>query len=103
MITKASHWRYERKQILFIGVKNMNLSELVGKEIVNIVSGERLGVIGECDIIIDETTGKILALSIPRERGFFGIKRDRGDLEIPWRNVKKIGNDMIIIEYDGIY
>lgn len=81
----------------------MNLSELAGKEIVNLVSGERLGVIGECDIIIDETTGKILALSIPRERGFLGIRRDRGDLEIPWRNVKKIGNDMIIIEYDGIY
>ena len=33
----------------------------------------------------------------------FGIRKDRGDLEIPWRNVKKIGNDMIIIEYDGIY
>ena len=54
----------------------MNLSELAGKEIVNIVSGERLGVIGECDIIIDEKTGQILALSIPRERGFFGLKRD---------------------------
>ena len=48
----------------------MNLSELAGKEIVNLVTGERLGVIGECDIIIDESTGKILALSIPRERGF---------------------------------
>ena len=81
----------------------MNLSELAGKEIVNLVTGERLGVIGECDIIIDESTRKILALSIPRERGFFGIRKDRGDLEIPWRNVKKIGNDMIIIEYDGIY
>ena len=54
----------------------MNLSELAGKEIVNLVTGERLGVIGECDIIIDESTGKILALSIPRERGFFGIRKE---------------------------
>ncbi|MEG0050671.1 MAG: YlmC/YmxH family sporulation protein [Terrisporobacter sp.] len=81
----------------------MNLSELAGKEIVNIVTGERLGVIGECDLIIDEKSGGILALSIPRERGFFGIKKDKVDLEIPWRNIKKIGNDMIIIEYDGVY
>lgn len=81
----------------------MNLSEVAGKEIVNLVTGERLGVVGECDLIIEDTTGKILALLIPRERGFFGFRKDRSVLEVPWRNVKKIGNDMIIIEYDGMY
>lgn len=48
----------------------MYLSEIAGKEIVNLTTGERLGVVGECDIIVDEVTGDILALSIPRERGF---------------------------------
>ncbi|MFN1873375.1 YlmC/YmxH family sporulation protein [Clostridioides difficile] len=48
----------------------MNLSEIAGKEIVNLVTGERLGVIGECDLILDETTGGILALLIPKEKGF---------------------------------
>ncbi len=81
----------------------MYLSEIAGKEVINIVTGERLGVVGECDIIIDELNGKILALSIPRERGFLGIRKDRDVLEIPWRNVVKIGNDIIIIEYEGIY
>ena len=81
----------------------MNLSEIAGKEIVNLVTGERLGVIGECDLILDETTGEIMALLIPRERGLFGLKKDRAVLEVPWRSVRKIGNDMIIIEYDGIY
>lgn len=81
----------------------MNLSEIAGKEIVNLVTGERLGVIGECDLILDETTGNILALLIPRERGFFGLRKDKSVLEVPWRSVKKIGNDMIIIEYDGVY
>lgn len=81
----------------------MNLSEIAGKEIVNLVTGERLGVVGECDLIIDETTGKILALLIPKERGFFGRKKESSVLEVPWRSVKKIGNDMIIIEYDGVY
>ena len=40
---------------------------------------------------------------IPRERGFFGIKKDKSVLEVPWRSIRKIGNDMIIIEYDGVY
>ena len=81
----------------------MYLSEIAGKDIVNLVTGERLGVVGECDIIIDETDGSILALSIPRERGFLGLRKDKDVLEVPWRNVRKIGNDMIIIEYEGIY
>ena len=79
----------------------MYLSEIAGKEIVNLITGERLGVVGECDIIIDEATGNILALSIPR--GFLGLRKDKEVLEVPWRNVRKIGNDMIIIEYEGIY
>ena len=81
----------------------MNLSEVAGKEIVNLVTGERLGVVGECDLIIEDTTGKILASLIPRERGFLGFRKDKSVLEVPWRNVKKIGNDMIIIEYEGVY
>ena len=35
----------------------MYLSEIAGKEIVNLTTGERLGVVGECDIIVDEVTG----------------------------------------------
>ena len=31
----------------------MYLSEIAGKEIVNLTTGERLGVVGECDIIVD--------------------------------------------------
>lgn len=53
----------------------MNLSEIAGKEIVNLVTGERLGVIGECDLILDETTGGILALLIPKEKGFCQKKK----------------------------
>ena len=53
----------------------MNLSEIAGKEIVNLETGERLGVVGECDLILDEVSGEILALLIPRERGFLELKK----------------------------
>ena len=53
----------------------MNLSEIAGKEIVNLVTGERLGVVGECDLILDEVSGEILALLIPREGDFLELKK----------------------------
>ena len=56
-------FRY-KKNILNYWGENMNLSELAGKEIVNLISGERLGVIGEWDIIIDETTGNVYDINI---------------------------------------
>ena len=49
----------------------MNLSEIAGKEIVNLVTGERLGVVGECDLILDEVSGEILALLIPKRKRIF--------------------------------
>ena len=48
----------------------MNLSEIAGKEIVNLVTGERLGVVGECDLILDEVSGEIL-----EEEDFLELKK----------------------------
>ncbi len=81
----------------------MQFSELIGKEIVNISTGERIGVVGDYDLILDETSGEILALIIPPEKSFFGMRKSETSLEISWKNIRKIGSDMIIIDYDGIY
>ena len=37
------------------------------------------------------------------EKRILELKKDKSVLEVPWRSIRKIGNDMIIIEYDGIY
>lgn len=80
----------------------MRLSELGGKEIVNLNDGGRLGIIADSDLIIDEKTGKILALLVPDRRSQIKIFsfNDRNGIEIPWSSIRKIGNDMIIIELD---
>lgn len=78
----------------------MRLSHIGGKEIVNINTGERLGKIAEADLIIDSTTGKIMRLLIPEDSFHFFLFGERKYIEIPWEDVKKIGNDMIIIERD---
>lgn len=76
----------------------MRFSAISGKEIVNLNDGSRLGIIGDSDLLIDEKSGKIVALLIPEDRGFFSFLSSSSILEIPWQAIKKIGNDMIIIE-----
>ena len=76
----------------------MRFSSISGKEIVNLNDGSRLGIIGDSDLLIDEKTGKIMALLIPEDRGFFSFMSSNSLLEIPWQAIKKIGSDMIIIE-----
>jgi len=80
----------------------MLLSELGGKEIVNLNNGERLGVIADSDIIVDEKTGKIISLLIPERRFQLKLFGNNQEIEIPWDSIRKIGQDMIIIEVDYI-
>lgn len=75
----------------------MKLSELYSKEIVNIDSGENLGIFGDCDLSIDEKTGEIVSF-ISRSSSRFNFFKESKKREIQWKNIKKIGNDMIIIE-----
>jgi YlmC/YmxH family sporulation protein len=78
----------------------MRLSTLGGKEIVNLTDGGRLGVLAESDLLIDVKNGKIRALLVPDFKNQFSLFQDKGFIEIPWNCVKKIGNDMIIIELE---
>ncbi|QZY56803.1 YlmC/YmxH family sporulation protein [Crassaminicella profunda] len=78
----------------------MRLSKLGGKEIVNLSDGGRLGILAESDLLIDERNGKIRAVLVPAFRNQFSIFQDKNFVEIPWNCVRKIGNDMIIIELE---
>lgn len=75
----------------------VRLSELSGKEIVDAKKAERLGVLGQTDLEINEKDGQIKALLIPSLK-WFGLKRQGGEITVPWQHIKKIGNDMIIID-----
>lgn len=78
----------------------MMLSELGGKEIVNLNNGERLGIIADSDILVDEKTGKIITLLVPERKIQFRFFGESEGIEIPWQAIRKIGNDMIIVELD---
>lgn len=75
----------------------MRLSEISGKEIVDFVKGERLGILGQTDLLIDEDTGQIEAFIIPTGKWFGFGKKDK-EIKVYWNQIKKIGTDMIIID-----
>lgn len=77
----------------------MKLSELYDKEIINIDTGENLGIFGDCDLVIDEKTGDIISFISGQSSGF-GFFKEQRKIEVQWKNIKKIGSDMIIIEND---
>jgi YlmC/YmxH family sporulation protein len=75
----------------------LRLSELSGKEIVDVNRAERLGVLGQTDLEIDET-GQITSLIIPSVK-WFGLLRNGSEIRVPWEHIKKIGADMVIIDF----
>ncbi|MCD7033731.1 YlmC/YmxH family sporulation protein [Metabacillus sp. GX 13764] len=75
----------------------MRLSELSGKEIVDVKRAERLGVLGQTDLEINEQTGEITALLIPALK-WFGFRKQGDEIRVAWQHIGKIGADMIILD-----
>lgn len=70
--------------------------ELRAKEVINVVDGKRLGHI--LDIVINLRNGRITGLVLPGNKNFLGIFKSGGELFVPFRNICKIGNDVILVE-----
>lgn len=76
----------------------MLFSELRAKEVINIRDCKRLGRVS--DFEFDECNGCIHKLIVPGEPNkllsFF--KCDHGDYIIPYKNIKQIGPDIILVD-----
>ncbi|MGB9903888.1 MAG: YlmC/YmxH family sporulation protein [Desulfotomaculales bacterium] len=79
----------------------MRLTELTGKEIVNLANGARLGMVGESDLVVDAQTGRVSSIILPRKGNFFSFWVERQQqLVIPWEAVRRIGREVIIVDID---
>ncbi len=74
----------------------MYYSELAAKEIVNLHDGRKLTASGVYDLVIDEQTGRLESLLVEK-RSFLGL-RGGSELLISWSAVKRIGDDVIILD-----
>jgi len=78
----------------------VRLNDLVGKEMVNIYDGMRMGTVGESDMFVDEENGSIVSIILPNRGNAFNFWADRQKLVIPWEAVKKIGREVIVVDID---
>lgn len=75
----------------------MRLSQLSGKEIIDLENGERMGMVGQADLVINENSGLIESMILP-STSFLGISKKREEIIIPWHAIRKVGPEMMIIE-----
>lgn len=73
-----------------------SLNELKTKEVINVSDGARLGFVS--DMLIDLETGKLTALLVPGAYRLMGFLGKEDDIVIKWEKIKKIGDDIIIVD-----
>ena len=71
-------------------------TDLRCKEIINICDGRRLGYV--CDVELELPEGRVIALVVPGPRRFFGLFGKDCDYRIPWPCVRRIGEDLILVD-----
>ena len=72
-----------------------SMTELSDKQVINICDGKILGYV--TDFKIDSCSGRLTAIILPGETGFFGFKKCM-DIIIPWEKICKIGIDVILVD-----
>ncbi len=71
------------------------MTSLTEKQVINLCDGKILGYI--IDFKLDICSGRLTAIVLPGESGFFGFKKCT-DIVIPWEKICKIGKDAIIVD-----
>ena len=66
------------------------------KEVININDGKRLGFVQ--DVTANLETGMITSIIVPGTNKVLSIFSSGNDIVIPWKNVKCIGDDVILVE-----
>lgn len=71
------------------------------KEVINVKDGSRLGTV--CDAEIDTATANLTAIIIYGRLRLLGIMGREDDIVINWKDIKVIGEDTILVNYQECY
>ncbi len=74
------------------------ISDLRGREVINIRTGYRLGYV--YDVLFNLESGSIASLLVPATAKYFGLFGHPQDYTIPWECVRRVGDDIILIDSD---
>ena len=74
----------------------MRITQLQCKEVICVDDGRRLGFVTDVEVEVPE--GKVVAIVVPGPCHFLGIFGRKDDFVIPWRCIRKIGPDIILVD-----
>ena len=74
----------------------MTLSDIEEKDVINVVTGERIGFVSS--LRIDTNSGQIIAITVQPSMKFVSFfSKDEASVVVPWNKKLKIGEDVIIV------
>ena len=73
----------------------LKVSDFIYREVINISDGEKIGYVS--DMEFDRETGFIKSIIIPEKPKKIFASKNHG-IKIPWDNIKKIGDDIILVD-----
>ena len=75
---------------------SMCFSELLCKEVICVCDGRRLGFVH--DVKVEMPEGLIVAIVVPGPGRLGGLGAGKYDYLIPWRCIKRIGPDIVLVD-----
>ncbi len=74
---------------------SLSFDKLREKEVINARDGRVLGCI--CDMELDICTGRVTHIILPPCGSFIVFSHTKNKIYIPWENIDRIGEDVIIV------
>lgn len=79
----------------------ISTDKLKNKEVINIGDGRSIGFV--YDIEVDLERGVIDGIVIPSAKGFLNFfNKTESDIVVKWDKVRTVGDDVILVDLDGI-
>jgi YlmC/YmxH family sporulation protein len=76
----------------------VRIYDIKQKEVINSSDGVKLGFVS--DIEVDMKEGKVIKLFVPGPAKIFGMLGSQKEYSISWNQIKKIGEDIILVDID---
>ena len=74
----------------------MRVTDLSCKEVVCVSDGARLGYVSDVEVEVPE--GQVKAIVVPGRGKWFGLLGRTEDYVIPWNAIRRVGDDIILVE-----
>lgn len=79
----------------------ISTQDLRNKEVINIYDGKSLGYVYDIEVNLEK--GLIEGIIVPVRRSFFSFfGRGDSDYIIKWKDIKRIGDDVILVDVAGV-